>query len=135
MKDIKLWVVPLAAIIIVFGMLSRETRRFDNIMDMMEEVVIFANEMREIHSFMRNVPEAERLILHTELMHDHGEIARSVNELKAKIVGKSPEGWHRHDMGLWCEEFKEVNPGINCPNPWGMPSYIEMINGKEQTSP
>ena len=127
MNDYKLWIIPVAAIIIVLGLLGRDSERFEEIAGMLEDVVMLANEMREIHSFMQGMPNGERLSAHADLLHDHGEIAASVDELKSKIVGKTPEGWHRHDMGLWCEEFKELNPDINCPNPWAMPSYLQMI--------
>lgn len=42
-----------------------------------------------------------------------------------RVVGRTPEGFHRADMREWCQAFAEANwgKGIACPNPYELPGY------------
>lgn len=37
--------------------------------------------------------------------------------LRARVVGKSPDGWHRWQMAEWCRQAELANPGWKCPAP------------------
>jgi hypothetical protein len=41
------------------------------------------------------------------------------------VVGRTPEGFHRHDMREWCEAFERANrgTGIVCPDPYSLPGF------------
>ncbi len=52
---------------------------------------------------------------YTQVVNDVHQITGDVAELKGRIVGRSPEGWHRKDMEQWCEEAIKQNPDFRCP--------------------
>ena len=56
---------------------------------------------------------------------DKAVVERAVTELQKRIVGKTPEGWHRKDMDEWCAAFNTINAGVKCPDPRKLPSYLE----------
>ena len=41
-----------------------------------------------------------------------------------KVVGRTPEGFHREDMREWCAAAVHANPGFNCPDPYTLPGYF-----------
>lgn len=61
----------------------------------------------------------------TNLSRDLLDIAKEVKKLEEtvdrldkKIVGKTPEGWHRNDMKLWTLEAEKKNKGLQLPDPY-----------------
>lgn len=43
-----------------------------------------------------------------------------------RLVGRTPEGFHRADMAEWCEAFEKANrfAGVTCPDPYKLPNYV-----------
>jgi len=40
-----------------------------------------------------------------------------------KVVGRTPEGFHRYDMKEWCEAAMKVNRGFVCPDPYTLHGF------------
>ncbi len=134
------WLIPALALTLVFAVLWRDieeetyTQAQQKILiDMTAEVIKFADEMRQIHSYMAELPIDERQIAHTEHLHNTAKIIEEVRSLQSRIVGKTPEGWHRKDMDEWCNDFNKINNGVKCPDPRSLPSYIKRINNASNT--
>lgn len=51
-------------------------------------------------------------------------IAETVQELQQKIVGRTPEGWHRADMAEWVQSC--LIDEAEC-DPYQLPSYLERV--------
>ena len=53
------------------------------------------------------------------------EAAATKKAFDERVVGRTPEGFHRADMREWCEAFAEANrqTGIVCPDPYGLPGF------------
>lgn len=48
-------------------------------------------------------------------------LEESVRKLENKIVGKTPEGFHRTDMFYYNSEIQRLNPGWKGVNPYELP--------------
>ena len=46
-----------------------------------------------------------------------------INALNRRIVGNSPEGFHRADAKELCDETARKNDGFECADPYTLPSY------------
>lgn len=47
----------------------------------------------------------------TNMQRDIKELKIEIQHLNERVVGKSPNGWHRNDMRLWILETEKLNPG------------------------
>jgi hypothetical protein len=47
-----------------------------------------------------------------------------ITALESRIVGATPEGWHRRDMKEWVE----CSQGEYC-DPYALPGYLDRIDG------
>ncbi len=46
--------------------------------------------------------------------NNHAALSDRINFVDKKIVGKSPEGWHRSEMSQWCERTERQNTDWKC---------------------
>lgn len=96
----------------------------------LQDVVHFAQEMRELHAPMQTTKHDDVLRSHMELVHLTSQLIADVESLKGRIVGDAPAGYHRADQVEWCAVFKASNrqkyPDLICPDPRQLPRYLEM---------
>ncbi len=59
------------------------------------------------------------LIVSSELRH-----AALLADLDKRVVGRTPEGFHRADALELCEALADVN-GLVCPSPYELPRYLD----------
>ncbi len=54
---------------------------------------------------------------------------KTLDKLDDKIVGKSPEGFHRRDAHELCLAMELTNKSWKCPNPYDLPGYQRFSSG------
>lgn len=57
------------------------------------------------------------------------DVAALMN-LSNRVVGKTPEGFHRADAAEIMELLCRSNPGLRCPDPYATPLYKDKLRGE-----
>lgn len=71
-----LWIIPIFVFFLVAAIVARDIhssvgheRRYERLLLMMEDLAVFATEMRRVHNFMVKLPPDERACAHLRLIH------------------------------------------------------------------
>lgn len=69
----------------------------------------------------------------TSVENSISEMKTAITRLDKKIVGKSPEGFHRRDAYEHCLAMQGKNKDWSCPSPYKLPGYYRFKRNDNDT--
>lgn len=108
------------------GITTDEQKRFCRASGMVDGATVYVNTCHYAHAPW-GMPLGRRCVASEPFTVPAGSfdsLGAELRELSARVVGRTPEGWHRADMAEWVAEF--VRTGIP-PDPYKLPSYLERV--------